>query len=249
MRRAILVGLLSAGLAAGCGQGAGTTTTTTTATSETAQSAPAASPSTSAAPSSPAGAAVAPAAPPAPAPTEPAPAPVRHVTLPAGTELPVVLDTAIGSDTSRVEEAVRAHLARSVSHGGEIALAEGSVVSGVVTSAIRSGKVKGRAHVAVRFDALTPVGDSHSYRIDTAAVGRTAPATKKKDVLEIGAPAAGAAIIGGLIGGKKGALIGTAAGGGAGTAVVLSTRGREIHLVRGARLTLRLREPVTLDIR
>jgi len=52
-----------------------------------------------------------------------------------------------------------------------------------------------------------------------------------------------------LIGGKKGAAIGTAAGGGAGTAVVLSTRGKEVHLGKGAAMTLRLAEPVTVRVR
>ncbi|MBI4487206.1 MAG: hypothetical protein HY655_14480 [Acidobacteria bacterium] len=128
----------------------------------------------------------------------------------------------------------------------------GSRVSGVVTDATRSGKVKGRAHVAVRFDTLAPQGPDFAdnrYAISTAPAGRTAPATKKKDALKIGAPAAGGALIGAVVGGKKGAAIGTAVGGGAGTAVVLSTRGKEARLGRGAALTVRLTEPVTIRVR
>jgi len=172
----------------------------------------------------------------------------REVTLPAGTQLPIVLDTGVGSDTSRVEEPVHAHLARSVLVHGVTALGAGSRVSGIVTDATRSARVKGRAHIAVRFDALTPEGSDARYSIRTAAVGRTAPGTKKKDAAEIGAPAVGGAIIGALVGGKKGAAIGGAAGGGAGTAVVLSTRGKEVHLPKGARLTLRLSQPVTVRV-
>ena len=174
---------------------------------------------------------------------------VREVTIPAGTTLSIVLDTPVGSETSRIEESVTAHLARAVQVNGETVLAEGSRVAGVVTDAKRSGKVKGRAHVAVRFNSLTPRGADERYTIQTAAIGRTAPATKKKDALEIGAPAAGGAIIGAIVGGKKGALIGGAAGGGAGTAVVLSTRGKEVHLPKGAAVTLRLTQPVTVRVR
>jgi hypothetical protein len=174
---------------------------------------------------------------------------VREVTIPAGTRLAVVLDTAVGSATSHVEQAVQAHLVRPIVVRGRTVLPEGTRVSGIVTDATRSGRVKGLAHVAVRFDTLVPRGDDERYRIKTAAVGRTAAATKKKDALEIGMPAAGGAIIGGLVGGKKGALLGTAAGGGAGTAVVLSTRGKEVGLPRGAALTLRLSEPVTIKVR
>jgi len=173
----------------------------------------------------------------------------REVTIPAGTRLPVVLDTGVGSDISRREEAVTAHLARPIVVHGQTVLPAGTRISGVVTDAKRSGKVKGLAHVAVRFDTLTPQGGNERYQIHTSTVGRTAPATKKKDALEIGAPAVGGAIIGGIIGGKKGAAIGTAAGGGAGTAVVLSTRGKEVHLAKGTPLTLKLTEPLTVRVR
>jgi len=182
----------------------------------------------------------------------PAPAAVtalREATLPAGTRLQIVLDTGVGSDTSRVEEAVQGHLASPVVVHGDTVLAQGTRVGGVVTSAERSGKVKGRAHIAVRFDTLTPRGDDDRYRIRTAAVQRTAAATKKKDAMKVGGGAAGGAIIGAIVGGKKGAAIGTAVGGGAGTAAVLSTRGDEVHLPKGSALTLRLSEPVTIRIR
>ena len=173
----------------------------------------------------------------------------REITIPAGTSLTVILDTPVGSDTSRVEERVSAHLARPVILAGQTALAEGSRIGGVVTDAKRSAKVKGRAHVALRFDSLAPSGSDERYTIHTSAVGRTAPGTKKKDALEIGAPAAGGALIGALVGGKKGAAIGGAVGGGAGTAVVLSTRGKEVHLAKGATITLRLTQPVTVRVR
>lgn len=173
----------------------------------------------------------------------------KEITIPEGTALSLVLDTPVASDTSRVEQPVQAHLARPVLVRGQTVLAEGSRVGGVVTSAVRSGKVKGRAHLAVRFNTLTPRGGDEHYTIHTSSIGRTAPGTKKKDALKIGAPAAGGAIIGAIVGGKKGAAIGTAAGGGAGTAVVLTTRGQEVRLPKGAPLTLRLSEPLTVRVR
>jgi hypothetical protein len=174
---------------------------------------------------------------------------VREATLPAGTRLQVVLDTGVGSDTSRAEEAVQGHLSSPIVVHGDTVLAQGTRVGGVVTSAERSGKVKGRAHIAVRFDTITPRGDDERYRIRTAAVQRTAASTKKKDAVKVGGGAAGGAIIGAIVGGKKGAAIGTAVGGGAGTAAVLATRGDEVHLPKGSALTLRLSEPVTIRIR
>jgi len=144
---------------------------------------------------------------------------------------------------------VSAHLSRPLTLHGETVLPEGSRVAGVVTDAQASGRVRGRAHVAVRFDSLTPRGDDERYEIRAASIGRTAESTKKKDALEIGAPAAGGALIGALVGGKKGALIGTAVGGGAGTGVVLATKGKEVHLPKGSALGLKLAAPVTVKVR
>ena len=191
----------------------------------------------------------APAAAPAAATPEGARAASREITIPSGTQLSVALDTPVGSDTSRVEQAITAHLTRPVRVEGQTVLAAGTRVTGVVTDATRSAKVKGRAHVAVQFNSITPHGGDERYTIRTASLGRTAEATKQKDALEIGAPAAGGAIIGALVGGKKGALVGTAIGGGAGTAAVLSTRGKEVHLAKGAALTVRLTAPVTVVVK
>lgn len=173
----------------------------------------------------------------------------RDVTIPAGTTLAVVLEDSIGSDISRVEQPVHAHLTHAIAVDGVTAVPEGSTVSGAVTEVAGAAKVKGRAHIALRFDSLAPTGDEERYKIRTTAVDRTAPATKKKDAVKVLAPAAGGAIIGRIVGGRKGALIGTAAGAGAGTAVVMSTRGEEVRLAKGAALTLRLSEPLTVRVR
>ena len=100
-----------------------------------------------------------------------------------GHDLPVVLDTGVGSRPAASRNRSHAHLSQSITIGGMTALPEGSRVSGVVTAATRAAKVKGSAHVAVRFDSVTPRGDDQRYDIRTAAVGRTAPATKKDDAL------------------------------------------------------------------
>jgi hypothetical protein len=173
----------------------------------------------------------------------------REITVPAGTALPVVLETTVGSDISRVEQTVHGHLASTVRVNGAAAIPAGSEVSGSVTSARRSGKVKGRAYVAMRFSSLTPRGDTERYRMQTRSIGRLALATKEKDAVKIGAPAVGGALVGGLVGGGKGAAIGAAAGGGAGTAVVLSTRGKEVRYVRGSTVVVRLAQPLRLRVK
>ena len=171
----------------------------------------------------------------------------REITLPAGTVLPLTLDSSVASDRSRLEDDVRAHLRRAVVINGVNVIPAGSVVSGHVTSVRRPGRVKGRGYIAFRFNSLsTP--DNGRTAISTTRVSRTAPATKKVDAMKIGIPAAGGAVIGALAGGKKGAAIGATAGGGAGTAVVLSTRGRDVRLGPGAAVSVQLLEPIRLEV-
>ena len=173
---------------------------------------------------------------------------VHQITIPAGTMLRLRVERGFGSDTSRVEDAVPATLASPVVVGGRTVLREGSVATGYVAQAERSGKVKGRGRVAVRFNRITPAGHTDRYTIQTRPWVSVAPATKKKDAMTIGLPAAGGAIVGGVIGGKKGAGIGALAGGGTGTAVVLTTRGKDVHVARGAVLGIRLTSPVTINV-
>jgi hypothetical protein len=171
---------------------------------------------------------------------------LREVTLPAGTVLPLTLDSYVASDTSRIESPVRAHLRRSIVVDGVAVLPAGTPVSGFVTSARRSAKVKGRAHVAFRFTNVSVDGDH--YRMETSRVVRQAAGTKKRDALAIGIPAGAGAIIGGIADGKKGAAIGSAIGGGAGTVGVLSTRGKEVRLGRGAPVAVRLLRPLRIVV-
>jgi hypothetical protein len=173
---------------------------------------------------------------------------VRQITIPAGTTLRLRVERGFGSDTSRVEDPVSATLASPVVIDGRTALREGTVASGYVSEAQRPGKVKGRGRVAVRFTRLTPAGRADHYAIQTRSWVGVAQATKEKDALTIGVPAAGGAAVGGIIGGKKGAGIGALAGGGAGTAVVLTTRGKDVHVGRGAVLAVRLTAPVTVTV-
>jgi hypothetical protein len=172
----------------------------------------------------------------------------REVTIPAGTTLAAELTTAVSSDTSGIEDPVRATLRRAVTIGGVQALPAGSTLLGHVTAAERSAKVKGRASVAFRFTSVDPRGDAERVSIQTAAVSRLAPATKKQDAAKIGGGAVGGAIIGGIVGGGDGAAKGAAIGGAAGTGVVLSTRGKEVRLGPGAAVTVRLTAPVTVRV-
>ena len=186
-------------------------------------------------------------APARPAAAKPALPRFREVTIPSGTTLNLTLTSAVASDTSQVEDAVSAEFSQAVTIDGRNVVPAGSTVDGNVTLADDSGRVKGRAEIAFRFNTLTTGGDR--YDIQTAAVSRMAPATKGEDATKIGIGAGAGAIIGGLLGGKDGAAKGAVVGGGAGTGVVLATKGKEMRLAPGADVTTTLTAPLTVRIR
>ena len=154
----------------------------------------------------------------------------REVTVPESTVLAIRFETTVDSASNHANDPVHAVLAEPIVVRGVEAAPVGSALEGIVASAEPSGRVKGRADIAVRFDGL--VVGSERYGIE-ARVSREAAAGTGRDAETIGIPAAGGAVLGAILGGKKGAAIGAAAGGGAGTAVVLSTPGKEVSLESG----------------
>jgi hypothetical protein len=185
------------------------------------------------------------AAPPRTAPSPPT-ATFREVTLPAGTTLRLVLESALASDSSEVEDRVRATLSRAVSAEGSQVLPEGAEVLGVVTEVRRSGRVQGRAHLAFHFTSLEHEGERH--RIRTSTVSRTAEATKGEDATKIAIGAGAGAALGAALGGGSGAAKGAAVGGAGGTGVVLATKGKEVRLGPGTAVTVTMAAPLVLRV-
>ena len=168
----------------------------------------------------------------------------RDVTIPSGTILRLTLSTSVASDTSQVEDAVAAELRNAVMVGDRTALPPGARVAGFVRAVDRSGRVKGRARLALDFTSVTSGG--RRYAMSAEHFSRQASATKGEDATKIGIGAGAGAVIGGLLGGKKGAAQGAAVGGGAGTGLVLATRGKEVRLPSGTDVSIQLATPLTV---
>ena len=147
-----------------------------------------------------------------------------------------MLDTGVGSDTSRVEEPVQgAPLVAGRRRRRHGAAAKARASSGVVTDARGRRRSKAartsrcastRSRRAATTSATDPDGGDRTHGGGDQEEGRGQDRRA----------AAGGAIIGAIVGGKKGAAIGTAVGGGAGTAVVLvdARRGSASAQGRGA---------------
>ena len=171
---------------------------------------------------------------------------VRDVTLPAGTLLPLTLDSYVASDTSRIESPVRAHLRRAVFVDGDRGAPGRDACQGLrhpgAAVGPREGSRPGRLPLHVDGRGRRPLS-----RRD---VERRAPGARDEEAGrgDHRHPRRCGALIGGLTKGGKGAAVGSAVGGAAGTGVVLATRGKEVRLGRGAPVAVRLLRPVRVSI-
>jgi hypothetical protein len=188
----------------------------------------------------PARAAAAPTAEPAPAKQEPAP-----IVVPAGTGLRLELASAVSSATSRQGDLVVARLVSPVKVGERVVLAEGTEVRGRVTAAVPSGRVKGKARLALAFENVVVAGRERP--IAASGLDVTADSSKKRDAAVIGGAAGAGAIIGGIAKGGKGAAVGAVIGGAAGTGAVLATKGNEVELPAGTAIDSRLEADLRLS--
>jgi len=180
-------------------------------------------------------------------PEKPAEAVYKDVTLPAGTTLRLELKSSVASDTSKIEDPVRAVLRQAVTVDGREVLPAGTEFAGTVTDVERSGKVKGLARIAYRFNSLRR--GTERYDVRTASIQHEAAPTKKKDATKIAIGAGAGAALGAILGGGGGAAKGAAIGGAGGTGVVLATRGEEVRRGPGADVSTRLTAPLTVRVK
>lgn len=103
----------------------------------------------------------------------------------------------------------------------------------------RSGPL--RAEVLRVYDSESAQNVDSEGRVQSGGRG-------KQTLKRSGIGAAAGAVIGAIAGGGKGAAIGSAIGAGAGTGVVMSTRGKEVHLPAGTAVRTTLDEPVTIEV-
>jgi len=146
---------------------------------------------------------------------------------------------------------------------GKIIVPVGSYVQGVVAETKRSGRVSGRAELAIRLETLTLAQGQvvkfapHLNSVDSGDSGQKVTGTENKveQAPTVGKDAARIAILtgtGASIGGIAdrswtGAGIGAAAGSAVGLATVLLTRGKEVELRQGSTLDVVFDRPIVIE--
>ncbi len=171
---------------------------------------------------------------------------VETVAVPQGTTLEVRLVNRLSSDGNRAGDTFLATVERPVVINGKVVIPAGAEVTGKVTRAVESGKLKQRAELWVTLEQVELRGKT--YAIRTSTTGHKEGSKAKRDILFIGGGAGAGAAIGGAAGGGSGALIGAAIGAGAGTVGAMMTGERDIVFPPETLLRFRVQEAVQLPV-
>ncbi len=172
--------------------------------------------------------------------------------IPKGTHVLLRMLNSVSTRTAAEGDQVYLQTATPIAADGGILIPTGTYVQGSVSHAKRSGRVKGRAELAVRLETMTLAGGQTlkiSPRLSSVDSGETGqkvegPEGQVKQAPGVGKDAARIAILAGTgaaVGGLAtrtftGAGIGGAAGSAVGLATVLLTRGNEVELRQGSTL-------------
>jgi len=178
------------------------------------------------------------------------PPPVRRlatVTIPADAVIGVQLESGVSSLNARVEDTVRARVARDLVSGGEVVVPAGAKLLGNVTLVEEGGRVRERARLGVRFHTLVLV-DGTEVRLPTETIYRDGESVAGRSAAKIGGATVGGAILGAIMGGGKGAVIGAATGAGSGTGWAMAGERRPAELRSGQALTVRVSDAVSTQV-
>jgi hypothetical protein len=190
-------------------------------------------------------------------------APLSATELAKGSHLLLRMVNSVNTKTAQEGDYVYLRTSSPITADGEIIVPVDSYVQGVVSRAVKSGRVTGRAQLGIRIETLTlPSGKvykvaPHLSSVDSNDSGQKVNAgenevkqggSKMEDAARIAILAGSGAGIGGIADhGWKGAGIGSAIGGAVGLATVMMTSGKEVDLRQGTTLDVVFDRPVTLQ--
>ncbi len=167
------------------------------------------------------------------------------IALQEGTEIIIRLLEPLGSDRSKAGQTFKGTVDSDVQVQGQTIIARGSIVNGVVTVAEGSGRVSGRAKMALKLTQVQSGGKA--YDIETNTLSMEAEGTTRRDAGRIAGAAALGTVIGAIAGGGSGAAKGAAIGGGIGVGGTVLTKGKEVDLAVETLLSFKLIKPVQIS--
>lgn len=185
-----------------------------------------------------------------------------RITVPAGTQIPLVLKQAISTKNAKVGDPVYAETNFPVTQNDHILIPAGTYVQGRITEVQRAGRVKGKAQILMHFTTLVfpsgytemlpgavenmPGAEKTHMKGDEGKVEQDS--SKGKDAATVARAAGTGAMIGGLADQDlKGVGIGGLAGAAAGLGYAMLTRGPDVQLPAGTSIQMVLQRDLQLQ--
>ena len=153
------------------------------------------------------------------------------VEIPAGTHVTVRINQSLNSGTTKTGQSWSGTLTSDISANGKVLAKAGDPVKGKVTYAKSSGRLHDPGQLSLRLSSI------NGETVYSSRVSRKGASHTKSNVAKIGGSTAGGALIGGLIGGGKGAAIGAGAGAAGGTGLAAATGKKEAAIPAESVLT------------
>lgn len=176
-------------------------------------------------------------------PPQPAPPPAP-IQLAAGTNVVVRMIDGVDSEKNTVGQTFHASLDQPVIVNGETVVPSGADAVVKLVDAKDSGKLTGRAEVALALMSVKVNG--RMVDINTQTVSKVSNSRGSKTAKAVGVGAVVGTIIGAAAGGGKGAAVGAGAGAAAGAGVELATKGEKVKIPSETRLTFVLDTAVNI---
>ena len=182
-----------------------------------------------------------------PAAPEPPQKQFEELVVPADSVIGLQIDSAVSSDRAKVEDQVRARVARDVKVRDQVAIPAGARAEGSITLVDKGGRLKEQARLGIRFHTIV-LADGTRLPISTETIYREGESPARESAAKIGGGAVGGAVLGAILGGKKGAAIGSTIGAGAGGAAVMASEPNVATLPAGSTVTVRMSSPATVTV-
>jgi hypothetical protein len=166
--------------------------------------------------------------------------------LTAGTHIVGALQSTVDTGTSRRGDKVALRTLEDIRVHEMTVVPAGATINGEITHVDPAGRIAGGAELTIRFTELVMPGGT-SYAISAVPMRLEGKGDAKESALEVGGGAVAGGIVGGILGGKNDIAKGAAAGAIVGATVAVATKGDQIVLPAGQKMSVSLRDSVSIE--
>jgi hypothetical protein len=185
-----------------------------------------------------------------------------ETTLAEGTVIQLELNDHLSSKLNREGDTFTASVTTPLYVSEHLVVPKGSLVTGNISRIIRPGRFKGKAVMNLVFQSIRIPGRgdvpilASLDRLDLAKGSAKVMSESRvegdgsagQDVVRVAAPSLAGAGIGSLAGGGSGSAIGAGIGAAVGLGTVFTTRGKDLEILRGSGMEIRLDRPLQVPL-